>query len=107
MKQFITIEQLEELNEKQKNNLSVWYHDHSSHVDQEVETDIPRHNLPLLSIGQMIEFLDEVEGNSYIDVSYGIDAEWRNIGPITLWDSDKKENLCDSLWKAVKEALEK
>ncbi|HEC65799.1 MAG TPA: hypothetical protein ENI23_10915 [bacterium] len=64
-------------------------------------------NLPLLSIGQMIEFLDE---NKELTTEYI--AKSGLLTPSNI-DSFKKiswkpnTELCDSLWEAVKEVLEK
>lgn len=87
MKQHITVEQLNELSVAAKSNLREWSKD--------------KGYIPLPSIGQMIEFLGEhqmVSINQYQDG----------------WEVYKKENkdpyheeLCDSLWEAVKQVLEK
>ena len=57
--------------------------------------------LPLLSIGQMIEFLDEEIKKpwTWIDKIFYSDYEHE-----VLMMSDKKE-LCDALFEAVKEIL--
>jgi hypothetical protein len=62
--------------------------------------------LPLLSIGQMIEFLNEKTRenwsikfhNNLVDLDYPI----YKFGPDDYEDS----SLCDALWEAVKEVLE-
>lgn len=69
--------------------------------------EIPVKNVyPLLSIGQMIEFLDEhTEGNYQIQRNGERDG-WRlNSDDISFNEKGSKE-LCDSLWEAVKEVLE-
>lgn len=108
MKQNITVQQLNELSEKAIERLKEWNKNSEPYY---MTTDGIKHELsflPIMSIGQMIEYLDEVEaeGNDYIDVSYGDGHTWRDIGPIMLWNDTNKENLCDELWKAVREVLE-
>jgi len=68
-------------------------------------------DLPLLSIGQMIEFLDENVGHPHweFERSHGIDSHgWE----IEIWGIMEEDNfrkggreLCDALWEAVKELL--
>lgn len=103
MKQHISISQLNELSEEGRQRLDIWYHDECDHVCEEIETDIPRHNLPLLSIGQMIEFLDEYGPETIV-----VNTEERNIigndNVLIAW-SDRE--LADALWEAVKEVLTK
>ena len=62
--------------------------------------------LPLLSIGQMVKFLD---GNYNVDVSHGSNGWF-----LYLYDRHKREDLkhfmeneelCDTLWEAVKGVL--
>lgn len=56
--------------------------------------------LPLLSIGQMIEFLD----GKFINFWRGARKDW-----LIVIDDDKhivKKELCDALWQAVKKVLE-
>lgn len=74
--------------------------------------------LPLLSIGQMIEFLDENGHDFNIDFigrdvrlsnkkgGWGVFSD--NDGESIYVDSHRtKEELCDALWEAVKEILER
>ena len=138
MKQHITTEQLDfELNDKGKAKLRSWWkpkigdlyiwHDGWSEkngfnwtinvVDEEDEAidgliwidgdKTPKY--PLLSIGQMIEFLKE-QG------SFGMEEVEKSNGTNikTIWELDsinewihigEKEELCDSLWEAVKDVL--
>ncbi len=132
MKQNITIEQLNELSDKGKERLRDWWkptgleliiyqfskgwEETENYPDGEygclVEPDHPENKgnaLPRLSIGQMIEFLDEYDPSS-------IGAEGGYWWDYVLTISDNQivpsggynENfLCDALWQAVKEILEK
>lgn len=106
MKQHITEQQLDELSEKGKRELAKWFVKWMESKD----TYCPNHEyklndkefLPLLSIGQMIEFLDEKNSlfefhyfDLFIVEDYGTDGkEWL-----------KPKDWCDSLWEAVKKEL--
>lgn len=82
MKQRITVEQLNELTDEQVKKLSEWWKDH----------------LPLLNIGQLIEYLTQTE-KPLIESSL---AGWR------VWHQGEhysKVELCDALWEAVKQCL--
>lgn len=92
MKQHITEEQWNELSKKGKQKLVVWALDHE-YIGWENQCHDDECNCayitdPLLSIGQMIEFLHR---DPYF-------VELEDI-PIT-------ETYCDDLWKACKEILE-
>jgi len=101
MKQRITIEQLNELTEEQKKNLrlrwSVTTGDFFQHesgwgiVTQYVHPD--EHDLPLLSIGQMIELIDQNRN----------DQMWSVMAEI---ESCRTHDLCNELWESVKIILE-
>jgi hypothetical protein len=89
MKQHITQEQYEELTDAQQKILLAWTIKHSyGHI---------------LTIGQMIEFLDE-----HYDLS--LDKQISFTGDVYLhlkaiiWDKD--EEPCDILWAKVKNILE-
>jgi len=97
MKQKITRDQFNELSEKGKDRLIKW-------------TDKKEYLAPHLTIGQMIEFLEEsirkkdwgiyfVKNLAFIVLNNGILS-----GKIPR---NRKGELCDGLWKAVKEVLEK
>ena len=66
--------------------------------------------LPLLSIGQLIEFLDEHSGEDIANYSekavdvHTVGEPWHHWFTIH-WDQGQE--LCDALWEAVKETLEK
>ena len=96
MKQYITLEQLNELSEKGKERLREWANN-KSYDDNLILTDDGRY-FQQLSIGQIIEFLDE---NKRILVVIGK----KKIKGIT-WKFEEEE-LCDALWKAVKNILNK
>ena len=108
MKQYITVEQLDELSEEGKEQLRKWWK--PKQWDRKVSNDFDgpflvrrdmetraevgyetKHWLPLLSIGQMIEFLDDHEALITI---------------VTNPSRGNKDRLCDNLWENVKEVLE-
>ena len=96
MRQYITPKQLNELREKGKKRLRKWLSDHKGyeHLPYVVVPFVSGGKLPLLSIGQMIEFLDD-DGNLHNDT--------RNRG--LLWGGRVTDELADDLWKAVREIL--
>lgn len=106
MKQQITYQQLDSLSDRAKAILGAWM----TSKGYLMENDYP-------TIGQMIEFLYEHDNhrNTYID-NTGEHCEnniWaEDIGgkpgrwiPSQFWIGWNNE-LCDELWKAVKEVLE-
>ncbi len=101
MKQTITRDQLNELSKNGKKNLLKWWKEKMKHnlfPGEWFENE-------LLSIGQLIEFLDE-DNKLYTD-------EYGNVVlPSYRRDEDhpdyhKGDWLCDDLWEVVKEVLEK
>ncbi len=127
MKQHITTKQLNELSEKRKEKLREWwkpkegdwvayYEAGESPVPYKYKTLIIGNNLklekkrknvcPLLSIGQMIEFLGDNKVKLFF--TFNNDIGWAGGGTryssITL-EKHGKDELCDVLWEAVKEAL--
>ncbi len=109
MKQRITKKQLKELNKEQLKKLMEWWEPIQSldviQVDGliyylcELEHITAKEILPLLNIGQMIEFLGD-----YIDI-LDLREKWtvREMIPgMKLYEYDE---LCDALWEAVKEKL--
>ena len=93
MKQHITIEQLNELNDTQRIKLIEWC------------SKLPNEPRPLwhmgmaqLNIGQMIEFLDEK------DKQFIICKEIPGVGKWIVQGYDDYE-VCDALWSACKEVL--
>lgn len=100
MKQHITIEQLNELSLKGKRKL----------FERMLRTKNFEANLlwvesPLLTIGQMIEFLSDKHDNFTIGKisSWYIDLDISD-GSHDVYDVME---LCDALWEAVKEELNK
>ena len=99
MKQHISVEQLNELSDKGKEKLRKWVLEKRYYSTL---NPIRNKELPLLSIGQMIEFLDyRVKGWQYTNDPLG--KYW------TIWSStDKKfesKELADALWEACKKVL--
>lgn len=97
MKQNITKEQFEELGEAGRTRLWEW-----------IEDGHDRGNLePLLSIGQMIEFLAEQKDQLFHPLCYPLyeasGMKWDREGPMS--GEPDVEDLCDSLWDACKEIL--
>ena len=84
MKQHIIVKQLKELSKKGTKRLLDWSMD-------------GRDYNPLLSIGQMIEFLGD-EWFTYIAL--------QNKDDLKQFMVAKNDVLCDALWQAVKEVLE-
>ena len=106
MKQHITKEQLNELNEKQREKLLEWY-DNLEGDEKCISCGIYLTNQPpLLSISQMIEFLDEREYRKIWDMQRkdhnGMDHYWMVGVNEGLYNKDE---LCDALWEAVKSVL--
>lgn len=108
MKQKITTKQISELSFAGENNLHNWAYRHG-YRKRIVEKGTFSFCLPLLTIGQMIEFMDD-QGN------FGYSKQFVGSGNTLYWvirEKNKKENkfksveLCDTLWKAVKQVLEK
>lgn len=125
MKQHITIEQLHEMTDDQKEYLRKWWyprqydvvldvqHDHQFSIYYQDGTigdsyhDYMKDDcLPLLSIGQMIEFISTAS-KPKITEAYALpdypDGRWSvfvfSVG--TFYD----EELCDALWKGVRGVL--
>lgn len=91
MKQRITVEQFNQLSKIGKEKLRQYF-------DARFKTT--REAMYLLdfpTIGQMIEFLDEHKKGSWINVFVDWDME----------QIQNQNNVCDALWEAVKEILEK
>ena len=126
MKQYITEKQLNELTDKQKDKLRGWSGDPRKLATRlkpnEIEQAILDNylDLPLLSIGQMIEFLDEY-WNKFEQLYDETDGEkgefedrclyrcadgcWYVQDPLDNNPGEQFE-LCDALWEAVKEILQ-
>jgi hypothetical protein len=104
MKQHITEDQLNELSDEGKIKLNEWYNKKPHEylivgICADGTTNKTYQQPPLLTIGQMIEFLD---GN-FINFWRGKRDDW-----LIIIDDDKhivKKELVDALWDAVKEVL--
>lgn len=101
MKQNITIEQINELSEKGKERLITWLYAHD-YEDQIFniptcgeENCCMESVIEELSIGQMIEFLEE---HNYWSIGKG-------VVPLSL-SGNNIEKISDALWEAVKYILE-
>ncbi len=112
MKQHITVKQLN--NELSKKGKKKFIKEFGAEFEQvSKSTKYGSSNViiinPLLSIGQMIEFLDEkieykviksfVTNDLIFQLQFSIEKPYH--------DNSSKESLCDDLWKAVKKKLEK
>lgn len=102
MKQHVTPEQLSDLSEHGKARLREWWR--PKHCDlywPSGSNGSGTRDYPLLSIGQMIEFLEQMfeEGKDIRHYHHGIG--FKNI----VWDN--KEDLRDALWNACVEVLNK
>ena len=100
MKQNITVAQLKELSEKGLTKLRKWCEEKkygnllaysARHLLPNAKFDV---EIPLLSIGQMIEFLD---GN-FINFWRGERKDWLIV--LNNETHIVKDELCDALWEA-------
>jgi len=96
MKQNITADQLGELSEKGKLHLWSWSKTRGR-FGMVASLNKFEYPLPLLSIGNMIEFLEDVSIHKWYGRWY---VEPKNMNEIV------KRELCDVLWSACKEVLE-
>ncbi len=117
-KQHITPKQLNELSEKGLRRIQDWctWNDYleSTWIDEDGADSREIHS-PLLSIGQMIEFLVAKQDKGWRDLHIEMLHDIWQVG--TCYDEgaedgswkfkDDKGELCDALWEAVKEVLEK
>jgi len=100
MKQYIKVQQFYELSDRAKITLDIWCED-------------KKYPASGLSIGQMIEFLDDYmkthRWKEGIEIDKGEDY-WHIYAPCKEYKYIKSryesEVLCDALWEAVKEVLE-
>ncbi len=106
MKQHITQKQLDELSISQFDKLNIWYHQ-AQNLKRGQKPD-PK---MLLSIGRMMEVLNEHSGEDIANFSeravkvHTVGKPWHHWFTIH-WDQEYKE-LCDALWEATKEVLNK
>lgn len=107
MKQNITPEQLNELSDKGIEGLRKWLSKKYGYDVMNKDHTKWLESL-LLSIGQMIEFLDENDFLELIDYWGANIGGYQNKWRVECKDSQFNDNeLCDALWEAVKEVLEK
>lgn len=126
MKQHITIDQLNELSEQGKEKLREWWKPQVGHMvlwdhlsgpltrngecmwDDLTKDDFEKDDyLPLLSIGQMIEFLNENSMRITRQDHEGAECwyiEHSKFDNNKIWMFIPE--LCDALWEAVKQVLE-
>lgn len=98
MKQHITLDQINELNEKSKQKLQSWW-DKNYKEETLSDYEMQYGYDPILSIGQMIEFLDKkVYQIAFQDNGFTLRDRKFNI-------ISKNNNLCDALWSACKDIL--
>jgi hypothetical protein len=102
MKQHITPDQLNELSEKGKRRLIQWYNLKKIDDLKNKTGDAPK--TPLLSIGQMIEFLEETTKYQLHILRRTVD--WKIIHGKQQYGKVLGGELCDALWEAVKEVLD-
>ncbi len=119
MKQGIFIEQLEQLTEKEKQVLKEYsktfvseleYHETGVRIWEAAggQSGAYYQGLPLLNIGQMIEFIEQDT-----DIFLHIYWDWPWIVCLEKHDAENNhkdfrgEELCDCLWEAVKYILRK
>jgi len=104
MKQCITINQLNELTDKGKERLREWWAKKGLSRGLK-DGDGFYTALPILSVGQMIEFLDENRSYPVVnDESGELLSGCIEIKNATIW-WDEETNLCDALWEACREVL--
>lgn len=99
MKQHITIEQLNELSDKAKEKLREWWEpEEYPFYDDEREMQDLYEMFPLMSIGQMIEFLDYHNRQPQLNFALVDTLHTGKLFP--------PDFMCDALWEAVKLVLE-
>lgn len=122
MKQHITVEQFNELSKKGKKTFWEWINSRRWMAIPEGKGYLDYFPMPLLSIGQMIEFLDEhgyapnitkyKKGTKIYSTvcttdCYEVFLYWGDSGNLDQNIVRVKKELCDALWSAVKDILEK
>lgn len=130
MKQNLTIEQLNELSEKGREKLRKWWKPDNGDVwktdggdfiffdEKAPECELQvmgielsftegclNASLPLLSIGQMVEFLEENSEHEFSIFRRIVD--WKIIYEGQHYGKILGGELCDALWEGVKEVLER
>ncbi len=109
MKQHITIKQLNELSEKGADKMKEWLATKVKGTPVgEITLIDGRLPSPILSIGGMIEFLDDGVVKPHIyKVSRGWVVDEYIYGQEDSIFNIRRKELCDALWEAVKDTLEK
>lgn len=120
MKQHITKDQVLELSENGQRKLREWWFPKANMGDVYQEDEIePEESImccedeiedretviPLLSIGQMIDFLDSEQ--KYTFSIFRRTVDWKVIVNESQYGKVLGQELCDSLWEACKDILEK
>lgn len=97
MKQYITLKQLRGLDIVQRYKLFEWMalKGYGKQIKEDITSTQDHWQVELLSIGQMIEFLIDQK----IDMFYKSESHLNELS----WPTSQE--LCDSLWVAVKENL--
>lgn len=101
MKQHITKEQFGELSEEGQVRLRAWVNECRWVSVPLGKVYLDYYPMPLLSIGQMIEFLDEHRDE--LDQPWWKQFFTWDYGTVDGYDGE----FCDALWEAVKQVLEK
>lgn len=107
MKQHITTYQILELSIDNRKKLREWQLAKNYHHPLTADCDLNLYTNPTpLSIGQLIEFLDENENIVNIEKKDEVIGKWFRVscGERLI---DNYDELCDALFSAVKEILEK
>lgn len=109
MKQNITLKQLRELTENQKEKLKNWY-EKCKGVPFIDTTEVWADDkfLPQLSIGKMIQFIQENIGTDW-SIHFGKDLAFVGRSDKDGFHGQTPENpdgeLCDGLWEIVRQIL--
>lgn len=98
MKQHITDQQINHLSEFGKSRLRSWWKDNQKVGDTHI---ILNYDLPMLSIGQMIEFL----GDNWYYCLFSVEGDNKECCGYEV-EKSYEGNLCDALWEICKEKLE-
>lgn len=125
MKQNITVEQLNKLSDKGKERLRKWClnKNYYEYVDTSMPSDMVKtpstiiKKPSLLSIGQMIEFLDSeipnplgrwsIDYQINTDPNSSAEGEQDYMVSFSEIETSNSESLCDALWETIKEVLKK
>ena len=111
MKQTITRKQIEELNDEGRKKLIEWWKKSDlDYMSNYVVVLDSGEFILLLSIGQMMQFLREKNNNGFYRIHFSSQMLRAEVlfHHYEFDEFDKKyesEELCDSLWKPVKEDL--